>query len=192
MKKYKFLRLTRIIVYFIVGIYIILGSYFFIDTIKNYLNLLVGISLFYDSTAAEISSIKRKAYNQEENHIGTHFISMIFSFIIILSKYIFKDESFYIICSLWGVSAIINGSVRLNISVHKIAHKKFKGIEIIETLEAIIEIALSVFLILDPIEHLHSHLLLLGLSSILVAIILTVHEIKNYYLYKNVTNNELS
>lgn len=192
MKKYKFLRLTRIIVYFIVGSYIILGSYFFKDTIKNNLNLLVGISLFYDSTAAEIASIKRRAYNQEENHIGTHFISMIFSFIIILSKYIFNDESFYIICSLWGVSAIINGSVRLNISVHQIAQKKFKGIEIIETFEAIVEIALSVFLILDPIEHLHSHLLLLGLSSLLVAIILSVHEMKNYYLYKNVSKNELS
>ncbi len=191
MQKYRFLRLTRIIVYFIVGTYIILGSYLFVDMIKNNLNLLVGISLFYDSTAAEISSIKRKAYNQEENHIGTHLISMIFSFIIILSKYIFIDKSFYIICSLWGVSAIINGSVRLNITVHQIAHKKFKGIEIVETLEAIIEIALSVFLILDPIEHLHSHLLLLGLSSILVAIILSVHEIKNHYLYKSSNKNEL-
>jgi uncharacterized membrane protein HdeD (DUF308 family) len=193
MKKYKILRITRIIVYYIVGIFIILGSYLFQDIIKDNLNLLVGVSLFYDSTAALISSIKRKAYNQEENHIGTHGLNIIFSILIIISKYIFGDNTFYIICTLWGISAIINGSVRLNITIHEIAHKKFKLIECIETIESIIEIALSVFLILDPIEHLHSHVLLLGLSSLLVAIILNVHEIKNYLLYSRlVKKNELS
>ncbi len=188
MNKYKILRITRIVVYYIVGIFIILGSYLFQDLIKDNLNLLVGISLFYDSNAALISSLKRKAYNQEENHIATHGINIIFSIIIILSKYIFIENTFSIICTLWGISAIIGGSSRLNITIHEIAHKKFKIIELIETLESIVEISLSVFLILDPIEHLHSHVLLLGLSSLLVAIILNVHEVKNHILYAKIGN----
>ncbi len=176
--KYYIFKSIRILAYIIVGITLIIGAYTFLDNLLNYLNYIVGITVLYGSTTAFILAIDRKAYKNEDNHVGTHLLIMIFSIIIILSKYINKDIEFSLICTLWGISAIITGSVRLNGSIYDIARREFKGVNLIECVESVVEIILAVALILNPSDHVKTHIILLGISNILFAIILLIHEIK--------------
>lgn len=176
--KYYILKIIRIIAYVIVGIVLILGSYFFLDNLVNYLNLIVGLSLFYGSLTSFLLSIKRRSFEHEDNHVASHALTIIFSVVILISKYLFSDVEFSLICSLWGVTAIINGSLRLNKSIYEINKKEISGSNIIETIESVIEIVLAIILILNPEAHVKTHIILLGLSNILFAIILFVHEFK--------------
>jgi len=176
--KYYVLKSIRILAYIIVGIILIIGAYNFLDNLLNYLNLIVGIAVLYGSTTAFVLAINRKAYKNEDNHVGTHFLIMIFSIIIILSKYFNEDLEFSLICTLWGISAIITGSIRINGSIYDLARKELKGVNLVEFIESVVEIVLAVVLILNPEEHVKTHIVLLGASNILFAIILLVHEIK--------------
>ncbi len=176
--KYYILKSIRILAYIVVGVVLIIGAYNFLDNLLNYLNLIVGIAVLYGSTTAFVLAINRKAYKNEDNHVGTHLLIIIFSIIIILSKYVNKDLEFSLICTLWGISAIITGSVRINGSIYDLARKELKGVNLVECLESIIEIVLAVVLILNPAEHVKTHIVLLGASNILFAVILLVHEIK--------------
>ncbi len=186
--RFSIFQFLRILAYTIVGFVIIFGAKLYLSSLLDVLNLIVGISLLYGSVTSFMLSIRRKAYKNEDNHVATHALIIIFSIIILISKYLFKDNSFIIICTLWGVAAIVSGSVRLNATLYEISEKKFKGLEVIETIESIVEIILAITLILDPQSHVETHLILLGASNVLFALILLVHEIKMRIQFKKVLN----
>ena len=86
------------------------------------------------------------------------------------------------------IISIINGGRSLIKSIIDI--KKAKVINIIGVLLALLSIALSIFLIIDPLEHVTSHIVLLGLEIILDGARIILRKYKNKYQLK--TENDMN
>jgi hypothetical protein len=81
----------------------------------------------------------------------------------------------------------MNSSLRLNRCINEAIKKEPF---IFETVEALIEIGLSILLIYDPYEHVNLHIFVLGTEYILEAFMALILNVKKYVSNNNVELNE--
>ncbi len=166
----KTLDLIKPIVYIITGILIIIFS----KQIVEYLPYVVGsIMILVNIEAIVVDSIEK-----DYEHFGDK-LGIITLGILIMTA---CAHDFEAICIIWATISIINGGRSLIKSIIDI--KKATVINIIGVLLALLSIVLSIFLIVDPLEHVTSHIVLLGLEIILDGSRIILRKYKNKYQLK--------
>ena len=183
MSKGLWFRLFRFVLNIFIGLWILIGAKVEKKFIIEYLSYIVGASLFVESVISLIHDIIKKKYNNDENHMGSHIVSLIISIMILLIRPIYKEPKLELTCILWGISAIMSSSLNLNFTIYEITHKEFRFIEFIEMIESIAEIALSILLIMEPDNHVDTHIILLGVEYILESVLTAFHFIKKDILH---------
>jgi len=158
-KKEYINRITLTIIYVILGTLIII----FRDSWIDYLHLVVGIPVLVLAIHSLYVDVFNKTYNEMHNKIGYDIAKIAISCIII---FVHKD-SIYITCILWGMLAIFNASFSLSKSFY-LMHKK--SYFLFTLLLAVTEITFAIILIINPLEHVMFHIILLGVEFILDAI----------------------
>lgn len=61
----------------------------------------------------------------------------------------------------WGIFGLIQGSESLNVAIYNLANKKRWGMDM---LQAAVQIALALLLLVDPVAKLYPHMRVLGLE----------------------------
>lgn len=187
MKRLTVFGLLKTILYILIGAFIIIGNVFIRDFVHEYINYIVGVPMFIGISLSISHDFKYKTYLNDENYIASHFISLFISVLIILARVIFKDEDNAIVCILWGIVTIMNSSLRLNRCINEAIKKEPF---IFETVEALIEIGLSILLIYDPYEHVNLHIFVLGTEYLLEAFMALILNVKKYVSNNNVELND--
>ena len=183
MEKGFWFRLFRFLLNIVIGLWILVGAKVNKNVLLEYLSYIVGGSLFVETLVSISHDIINKKYNNDENHMASHIITLIISIMILLIRPIYRDPRLEITCILWGICAIMSSSLNLNFTIYEIAHKEFKTLEFIEMLEALLEIGLSILLIMEPANHVDVHIYLLGIEYILEALLTAFHFIKKDILH---------
>ena len=166
----KTLDLIKPLVYIITGIAIIIFS----KQIINYLPYVVGLIMIL----VNIEAIIVDAIEKDYEHFGYKLGIIVLGIVIMTAAF----DDFEAICIIWATISIINGGRSLIKSIIDI--KKAKVINIIGVLLALLSIVLSIFLIVDPLEHVTSHIVLLGLEIILDGSRIILRKYKNKYQLK--------
>lgn len=172
----KTLDLIKPLVYIITGIAIIIFS----KQIVNYLPYVVGLIMIL----VNIEAIIVDAIEKDYEHFGYKLGIIVLGIVIMTAAF----DDFEAICIIWATISIINGGRSLIKSIIDI--KKAKVINIIGVLLALLSIVLSIFLIIDPLEHVTSHIVLLGLEIILDGARIILRKYKNKYQLK--TENDMN
>lgn len=161
----KTLDLLKPIIYIITGLLIII----FFQQILEILPYVVGTIMILVNIEAIIVDILEKDYS----HIGYKFGIIILGILILTAV----NDDFEAICIIWATISIINGGKSLIKSILEVKESK---IVIVDLILAITSIVLSIFLIIDPLEHVSIHILLLGVEIILdgLRVILRKYELK--------------
>ena len=170
----KTLDLIKPIVYIITGILIIIFS----KQIVNYLPYVVGSIMILVNVEAIIVDAIEKDYE----HFGYKLGIIVLGIVIMSAAF----DDFEAICIIWATISIINGGRSLIKSIIDI--KKSKVINIIGLLLSLLSIVLSIFLIIDPLEHVGSHIILLGLEIILDGSRILLRKYKNKYQLETENN----
>ncbi len=161
----KTLSLLKPIIYILTGLLIII----FYEQILSILPYVVGSIMIL----VNISSIITDIFLKEYNHIG-YKIGIIMLGIIIIT---IVSEDFNAICIIWATISIINGGRSLIKSMLGINESI---LNIFSLFLAIVAIVLSIFLILNPENHVATHIILLGIEIILDGIRLILRKNINW------------
>lgn len=162
----KTLVLIKPIIYIITGLLIIILS----KKIVDYLPYVVGSIMILVNVEAIIVNI----IEHDHENIGYKLGIIVLGILIITAA----SHDFEAICVIWATISIINGGRSL---MRLIFNIKKSWINILGLALAILSIVLSIFLILDPLEHVTTHIVLLGIEIILdgIRIILVKYKEKN-------------
>lgn len=166
-KRLKIYRIISAVLYVILGILVII----FRDMWVDYLHYVVGAPTLILALHSLYIDLLTKSYKDMHNRIGYDIARIAISCIII---FVYKD-SMYIACVLWGMLAIFNASFLLSKAFY-LMHKK--SYFLFSLILSVSEITFAILLIIDPMEHVMFHIILLGVEFILDAIrnvLLIVH-----------------
>ncbi len=163
----KTLDFIKPILYILTGIVIILFS----NHITDYLPYVVGTIMILVNIEAIIVDILEHDYG----HTGYKAGIIVLGILIMTAS----SHDFEAICIIWATISIINGGRSLMKSALEI---KKSWIYAVDFVVAILSIVLSIFLIIDPLEHVTTHIILLGIEIMLDGIRGTIRKHKNKYL----------
>jgi uncharacterized membrane protein HdeD (DUF308 family) len=170
----KITGFIRIFLYITFGLILIIGEANDAIFVTYNLNLIVGIPLLIGSLSHLYSDFKRCKYKSVDNFFGGEIIIAVLSILAIfypLLKKSFEEEIIFI-CIVWGVIAILNGSRDFS---HVIYYINSKEPYIYSLIESIIMIILALLLILDPLEHVKLHIIVLGIEFLIEAAEVCIH-----------------
>ncbi len=156
------LSLVRTIAYLATGILILVLE----EQIENYIYLIVGFNLLLVSLAELMKEFVRRGYKASYNHIGTALFGLVASILILTS---FHDDV-YQVSVMWAVATVVSSTMEINEGLHEIHEKK--SFALINLAFAVAEIVFSILLLMEPeenVEHVHTHIILLGIGFILEA-----------------------
>ena len=161
----KFLDIIKPIIYIITGLVIIIFHEFMLD----YLAYVVGTVMIITNIEAIIVDLIEK----DREHFG-YKIGIVILGILMVSG---ATSDFTSICVIWATISVINGGRNFSKSLSEIKKDKF---EIVILILSLITVVLSIFLIINPLEHVTTHLILLGVEIILDSVRLLIKKHKKY------------
>ena len=145
----------------IVGVILIFAAHM-ITMIAHYL---IGAAMALSGLVILIHGIHHREYLQKDTYHTAVAIILLICGGVILARH---DSCIDLLCTMWGLYGIIFAVRDINELLYRFAHRKRAWILLIETLFTLF---LSVLLLLHPGEsHFTTHLRLLGVEMILVAI----------------------
>ncbi len=163
---------SKVIVYTVLGIIILI----FQNNLLNYLKFFVAIPTLALSIEEFVFFVIEKNYTKEMNDFGSIVIKIVLSIVLLFVDY----EEIIIICVLWGIMVIITATTDLSKAVHLFI-ENYRIASVLEAIQSIVQIFLSVLLIIDPIEHVSLHIIVLGIEMLLLALKSVIK-----YIYNNV------
>ena len=151
---------SKIIVYLALGIFILIMQ----DDLLGYLRLIVSIPLLVLSLQELALAIAEKSYKKEFNDFGPIGVRIVLAVVLLFVN----SEDLLTICVIWGIMVVITATMDLSSAVllfnqgHKIG-------SLLITAQAVTQIILSIMLVIDPIEHVSLHIIVLGIEMLFVA-----------------------
>lgn len=130
----------------------------FVDFIYKLLPYLMGGFMAGTGVLAIIGAVLSKEYLKLETKLSSSGILVLVIGIAIMVRGTKADG---LIGVAWGVLGLIQGSESLNVAIYNLAHKKKWPADMIQ---AIIQIALAMLLLVDPVSKLYPHMRILGLE----------------------------
>ena len=149
----KIFEIVRALLFATGGVLILV----FNNKIADYIGYVVGSVAILYGVEGIIEGIIEKNIFSEHTHLFDDGVYILLG-IFILS---FMHDKVYDICIVWAVWAILRESRELKESF--LAAKNHRPF-IINTVESLVEIVFSILLIMDPEEHIHTHIILLAIE----------------------------
>ena len=175
----KFFEISKMIIFGIGGIMTII----FHSEIANYLGYVVGGVAIYYGVIGILESIINKTVFSRHTEV---FDDGIYILLGILLATVLKDKV-YEICIVWAVWSILRETREFKELLYSARnHRPF----IISTIESIVIIIFSVFLIIDPQEHMHTHIILLSVEFLCQDLFKVIDFIFNKVQKKKKEENE--
>lgn len=154
MKTWQYVRLC---IFTLVGILTIV----FYRTLYHYVNDIVGAVMVVYGIEEICFALCGFVENRDKEDITSGSILTVLGLVVlVLLK---GDENFESACVIWAVWAILREGKEMSRIVKRIYEKRPF---ILNAIESFLSIVLSVLLILEPREHAHMHLILLGIELI--------------------------
>jgi len=157
MVKNNIVKIIRYSIYGILGILV----FIFNNQIPNCLGYVVGGVMLLYGIEGLIFDFKKSSIITKGTRFFTHLILVIMSFI---TMFIAKDD-IKLVCYIWAVWSIDREAEEIDEKV--LDHLENIPVAIINGLESLIVMGLSIMLIINPLEHMHSHIILLGIELLL-------------------------
>ena len=138
---------SRKIGYGLVGIMCLLGiqCLFLVDFLYGILPYLMGGFLAGVGVLAVTGSILAKEYRRLDTKLSSSGLLMLVVGIAIIVR---GNEADGLIGVAWGIFGLIQGSESLNVAIYNLANKKRWGMDM---LQAAVQIALALLLLVDPV-----------------------------------------
>ncbi|MCR5786420.1 MAG: hypothetical protein K6G28_01805 [Acholeplasmatales bacterium] len=170
----KVTGIIRLTLYALIGLLLIIGELNELPFIIDNLNIIVGTPLLIGSVSHMISDFKEGKHMKHDNFFGGEFIVTILSVIILFYPLLGKqkNDEIIFICIAWGVIAILNGSRDFS---HVIYYINSKKPYVYSLIESVIMVVLAIMLILDPMEHVKLHIIVLGIEFLIEALEVVIH-----------------
>lgn len=152
--------LSRKVGYGMVGVMCLLGiqCLFLVDFIYGLLPYLIGGFMAGAGAVAIIGSVLAKEYQKLDTKLSSSGVLMLVVGAAIILRGSAADG---LIGVAWGIFGLIQGSESLNVAIYNVANKK-KWIT--DMLQATVQIALALLLLVDPVTKLYPHMRILGLE----------------------------
>lgn len=168
-------KINKIIIYFLVGLFIILFHNYILN--HNILYLVIGITTLVLAIEGLIVDIVLKRYKTDNNHIGSELFKIALSLVILIAFN--KKSDFEMVCICWSIIVIIANTKTLNKAISNLFTKKKFMFSIIFS---IMQLVLAIMLISNPEHHVKLHIIILGIEFIIESIRYTMNYI---YALKN-------
>ena len=165
-------KINKFIIYLVLGIIILVLR----DDTYNYLYLLIAIPSLVLNIEQLSYEIYERAYYKKANLIGACLLKIALALIILI-----MNADMLVVCVLWGISIIISSTITLDESTYLVTNRKIFAF-LIEVAESIVQIVFAVLLIIDPVEHISFHIILLGVEMLLIAARVAIE-----FIYKSIT-----
>lgn len=169
----------RFFLYLAVGILIIIFNTQLMDDIPQ----LVGSMMIIFGLEGIIKEIKLKTIDTEYTRFYDNEILIALAIVL----FFIGDKDFEVSCTIWAVWSILREGRELAEEMHK---RKISIASNLSILESVIVIILSIILIIDPIKHARSHIILLGVELILAVIFPTIDYYTSKYKKKKIEKAE--
>lgn len=155
MKIERILEGVKIAVYLAAGIVILI----FNEALMDYIGPLVGgVMLLY---ALEGIAVRIGTGQAEKHLLG--FIDEVILLLLAVLVILVRDN-LEKTCVIWAIWSILREGEEIAVVLKKY---KRRSVWIISLVESVVVIGLSSFLVLAPMEHAHSHIIILGIEMIL-------------------------
>lgn len=120
-------------------------------------------------------ALSDKTFDQEDtDEIANAVVYVLLAIVVLLNQ----RESDNLIGAVWGILGLFLGARKISHSLHALIHREGRETgHFLHLIEALVGIAISIMLLLDPSEHLHFHIYILGLELIDFAIRVAFEEI---------------
>lgn len=135
---------------------------FFVDFLYGLLPYLMGGFMAGVGTLAMIDSVLAGEYRKLDTKLSSSGILMLVVGLAIIVRGSAADG---LIGVAWGIFGLIQGSESLNVAIYNLANKKKWGVDM---LQAAVQIALALLLLVDPVSKLYPHMRILGLELLAV------------------------
>lgn len=164
------------------GIVLIMGilgitCLLFVDFIYKLLPYIMGGFMIGTGGLALAGSVLSKEYRRLETKLSSSGILVLVIGIAIIVRGARADG---LIGVAWGILGLIQGSESLNVAIYNLAHKKKWHMDM---LQAVVQIALALLLLVDPVSKLYPHMRILGLELLAMGLHI-FREIRACYSYE--------
>ena len=165
------LRLFLAAVVFLLGILCLLLSYSILHSLPY---ILSGL-LFFLSADNLYEAFKNHRFDEEDTDRIANAI--IFLALAVVTN-IRATESAVLIAAIWGILGLFLASRNISHALYALINKKGRVAgHVLHLLHAVLSIIISITLLLDPEEHLHLHVYILGLELVDYAVRIAFNEI---------------
>ena len=150
--------LIKTILFTIIGILILIFNNVLID----YANYLIASVMIVYSLTDIIHKISSHEIKIEFSKFLNDFLIIILAVILV---FLASPEEFVQLCIIWATWAILREEWEISEVLHRY---RIKVLGIINILESLFAITISIIFIFSPtVEHLHTHIIILGIELIL-------------------------
>lgn len=166
----KFIDISKIVIFISFGILVII----FRDFVADYLAYVIGIMVIVLNLENLYYDFKYDKSEHMNNKIAEHFAYIIIGIVMCIQ---FVNKPGYV-CIVWAGIIIIENANRIS----KFIYLKRKGhnVTYLSIIEEVISFILAVILLIDPIEHVGSHIIILGIEMLLDGSRLIINAKNNY------------
>lgn len=145
------------------GIVLIMGAVgvlclFFVDFSYKLMPYIMGGFMAGTGALAIAGSVLSKEYLKLETKLSSSGILLLVIGIAIIVR---GGQADGLIGVAWGILGLIQGSESLNVAIYNLAHKKKWPVDMFQ---AVVQITLALFLLVDPALKLYPHMRILGLE----------------------------
>lgn len=155
------MKLERFLEFVKAGLYLAAGAAILIlnDALTDYIAIMVGSVMFlYAAEGIAVRLLTRQA----SRHILGFIDEIVLLLLAVLLLLVRSDLEK--VCVIWAIWAILREGEEIAMVLKK--YRK-RSVWIISLIESLILIGLSFFLVLSPAEHVHAHIIVLGIEMIL-------------------------
>lgn len=156
----KALQIEKVIIYIAIGALII----FLHEQVQFYLSYLIGAMVLIVNGENLFLDIKYKKASDFNNKIAEHISFIIIGIILFFQ---FQNQPAYV-SIIWAGIIIIENTNAISKFIY--SRKKGHKIKYISMIDELVAIILAIILLTDPIEHVSSHIIILGAELILKGI----------------------
>ena len=155
MSKYK---IIKTIVFIILGTLVLIFNNHLVDD-ANF--LVGGLMLLYGIEDIAVKVVKKEI----KEELPKFFNDILIIILGVILFFLGKEEHFVTLCVIWATWAILREEWEVSEVIH---NYKVKFMSVINILESIGVVIISVFFIFSPtLHHLHLHVVILGIELIL-------------------------
>ncbi|MBO4873302.1 MAG: hypothetical protein J5496_07795 [Lachnospiraceae bacterium] len=170
-KRRLLIRLFFAAVVFLMGVLCLILS----DVIYYSLPYLLSGLLFLLAVDNLYEAFKNHEFNEEDTDEIANAIIFLALAIVVLFK---VGESAIIIGAIWGILGLFLAARNISHSLYELIHKQGSAAgHILHLMHAALSTGISIALLLDPAEHLHLHVYILGLELVDYAVRIAFNEV---------------